>query len=309
MIPLVSVIIPNYNHSVYLEKRLCSVFNQTYTNFEVIILDDYSTDYSKNILELYKDNQKVSKIIFNKSNSGSPFKQWQKGIIEAKGNYIWIAESDDFCDSNFLAVAVSELENSRSDLFYCSSIRVDENDNIIDEFEWWYNDLGSNRWKSSYVNNTNDEIKSFLIKKNIIVNASAVVFKNKVFIENYLENIINFNSCGDWLFWLQYLNTSLYLSYSTLTKNYFRSHSNTTRTDKVQIKRNNEILLIYKWICKNITKTKDNLPLLKYYANTHIIIYRRREIYKNIQLLIKSYSISLRTFVIFFSKYCKFIVL
>ena len=100
--PLVSVIIPNFNHAPYLEQRLESVFNQTYQNFEVIILDDHSTDNSMEIIMRYKDNPHVSHIIENDINSGKVFKQWNKGFHLAKGELIWIAESDDFCELNML---------------------------------------------------------------------------------------------------------------------------------------------------------------------------------------------------------------
>ena len=55
------VIIPNYNHALYLQERLDSVFNQTYQDFEVIILDDCSTDNSREIIEKYANNPKVVK--------------------------------------------------------------------------------------------------------------------------------------------------------------------------------------------------------------------------------------------------------
>ena len=83
--PLVSVIVPNYNHARYLKQRLDTVFNQTYQNFEVIILDDKSTDNSLEIINQYKDNPHLSQIVVNEQNSGSPFKQWDKGIKLAKG--------------------------------------------------------------------------------------------------------------------------------------------------------------------------------------------------------------------------------
>lgn len=83
--PLVSVIVPNYNHAQYLEQRLDTVFNQTYQNFEVIILDDKSTDNSLEVINRYKDNPHLSQIVVNEQNTGSPFKQWDKGINLAKG--------------------------------------------------------------------------------------------------------------------------------------------------------------------------------------------------------------------------------
>ncbi|MDR1783951.1 MAG: glycosyltransferase, partial [Dysgonamonadaceae bacterium] len=98
----VSVILPNYNHARFLEQRIQSIVDQTFQEFELIILDDCSTDDSRGIIENYRDNPKVSQIIYNEQNSGSTFKQWIKGINAAKGEYIWLAESDDWAENDFL---------------------------------------------------------------------------------------------------------------------------------------------------------------------------------------------------------------
>ena len=98
----VSVIIPNYNHAQYLPERIESVFGQTYPNYEVIILDDCSTDNSREVIEQYRTNPHVSQIIYNEENSGGVFKQWKKGLSLAKGDLLWIAESDDKCENTFL---------------------------------------------------------------------------------------------------------------------------------------------------------------------------------------------------------------
>src|SRR5882757_6677219 len=71
--PTVSVIVPNYNHARYLRKRIESVLGQTYQDFEVILLDDCSTDNSREVLVSHRDNPKV-RIDFNENNSGSVFK-------------------------------------------------------------------------------------------------------------------------------------------------------------------------------------------------------------------------------------------
>lgn len=94
---LVSVIVPNYNHAQYLDIRLKSILAQTYTDFEIIILDDNSIDNSKEIIKRYEKDVHISHIICNKTNSGSPFIQWNRGFQYAKGDLIWIAESDDCC--------------------------------------------------------------------------------------------------------------------------------------------------------------------------------------------------------------------
>ena len=102
MKPLVSIIVPNFNHAAFLAQRLESIYNQTFSSFEVILLDDASTDNSIEILNLYKNHPKTAHFIINTINSGSPFKQWQKGVELAKGELIWIAESDDYAAINFL---------------------------------------------------------------------------------------------------------------------------------------------------------------------------------------------------------------
>ena len=82
--PKVSVIVPNYNHAPYLKRRIDSILNQTYQDFELILLDDCSTDNSAEVLNEYASNPKVSHVVINEINSGSTFKQWDKGFALAK---------------------------------------------------------------------------------------------------------------------------------------------------------------------------------------------------------------------------------
>jgi glycosyltransferase involved in cell wall biosynthesis len=98
----VSVIIPNYNHAEYLKQRIDSILNQTYKDFELIILDDCSTDNSREIIDDYTSHFPFITSYYNDINSGSPFTQWDSGVKKAKGEFIWIAESDDFAEADFL---------------------------------------------------------------------------------------------------------------------------------------------------------------------------------------------------------------
>ena len=61
----VSVIVPNYNYARYLPMRIESILNQTFTDFELILLDDASTDESVSVLEKYRNNKHVSRIVVN----------------------------------------------------------------------------------------------------------------------------------------------------------------------------------------------------------------------------------------------------
>ncbi len=302
MNPSVTVIIPNYNHAPFLEQRLKSVFSQTYQDFEVIILDDCSLDESKLIIEQYKEHPKVAHILFNEKNSGSPFKQWQKGIRLAQGKYIWIAESDDYCDEKFLQIALQELTESESDLFYCLSCQVSREGEMLNKLEWWYEDLNNRRWQNGYVNEASEEIRSYLTKKNTIVNASAVVFRKTDKLQAFISSILNYKYCGDWMFWLQYLSNSSKICYSIKTTNYFRAHSQTTRS-KSQPGRNTEILLIYKWICDHYFRGQDDWTLLAYFTRVHINFYPRKHVFKNAENLIQELGLSLKVPKILFYKY------
>src|SRR4029077_11316800 len=106
--PKVSVVVPTYNHSRFLRKRINSVLQQTFQDFEVILLDDCSTDDSRSILSSYTGDPRVRNE-FNDVNSGSTFKQWNKGVRLARGEYVWISESDDYAAPRFLERLVAIL--------------------------------------------------------------------------------------------------------------------------------------------------------------------------------------------------------
>ncbi len=228
MPPLVSIIIPSYNHAAFLKTRIESILKQTFQDFEIIILDDCSTDESREILDLYKLNSKVEHLIYGSLNSGSTFKQWSKGFNLALGKYIWIAESDDYCDPNFLKVLVERLEkNPSATVAYCKTIQVDENDQPLHGFASYYNEFEFGRWDNDYSNEGIEEIRNYLFKKNTIPNASAVVFRKESILSTIIQ-ISNYRLSGDWLFWIMLLESGG-IEYSVGTKNYFRFHANTVR--------------------------------------------------------------------------------
>jgi glycosyltransferase involved in cell wall biosynthesis len=94
-----------------LEQRLSSVYHQTYPHLRVILLDDASTDNSREILEQYCHHPKTQVVAYNEQNLGSPFPQWRRGIEMAETEWVWIAESDDYCTTDFLEALLPGLEN------------------------------------------------------------------------------------------------------------------------------------------------------------------------------------------------------
>src|SRR5260221_12262396 len=104
--PTVSVIIPNYNHAQFLRQRVDSVLGQTFQDFELILLDDCSTDESQSILREYASDPRV-RMEFNEKNSGSTFKQWNKDVRLTREEYVWIVDSDDYAARHLLESLVS----------------------------------------------------------------------------------------------------------------------------------------------------------------------------------------------------------
>lgn len=226
--PLVSIIVPNYNHAPYLYERLESIYNQTYKNFEVILLDDYSSDNSRDILMEYaKKYPENTTIICNSTNAGKVFKQWNKGISQAKGKYIWIAESDDYSSLNFLQEMVPLLQYQSVMLAFARSVFMQEGKQIWSTEEYLSDILDIN-WKSSFTMTAFDIVNMAFARKNIIPNVSSVLFRNIGKLPYELTSLWeNLKLSGDWLFYL-YLIRGGCISYTTQTTNFYRVHAEST---------------------------------------------------------------------------------
>lgn len=298
--PQVSVIVPNYNHSKYLTTRLKSITNQSFQDYEIILLDDASTDDSLAILQEFSSHPKVKCLISNKENSGSPFHQWNKGIEHAQGDLIWIAETDDWADSEFLATLVPVFSDRSIALAYCSSYNVDEFDNIIEVNQWNYS-LNCSHWTSDFIDYGNNEIKNYLNYKNTIYNASSVVFKKSVYVE--IKYHPNLRYLGDWLLWVQIIKDRK-LFYTHKPLNYFRHHHKSSRTSKTLSEEINR-LKEAEYVIDSLIKHNDlKISLSNFYKWNWIfnnIILCRQNFYKSIHF----YFPPLRHKILFFVFYVK----
>lgn len=226
--PQVTVIIPNFNHARFLDRRIQSVLNQTFTDFEVLFLDDASTDNSREVFERYSHDPRV-RSLQNLTNSGSAFKQWNKGVREARGKYIWIAESDDYADEKLLETLVQRLEeNPCVGVAYCQSWCVDEEGNRVSTMNWWTDDINPKRWEEDFVGDGLQECRQTLVIKNTIPNASAVVFRKDVYLAlgGAEESMM---VCGDWMCWVKCLLKSD-VAFTSKPLNSFRKHSDSVRS-------------------------------------------------------------------------------
>lgn len=114
--PLISVIIPNYNCAAYLKECLESVLQQSYKNMEIIVVDDGSTDNSKNVLLDYGDQIRL----FSTSNMGASAAR-NYGISKSKGEFVAFLDSDDVWEPNKLNLQIEKITNDNCDLIYTSS--------------------------------------------------------------------------------------------------------------------------------------------------------------------------------------------
>ena len=224
----VSVIVPNYNHSKFLRKRLDCIYKQTYKNIEVILMDDCSTDNSREILNEYAQRYpNVTVTLFNELNSGGVFYQWCKGIERATGDVCWIAESDDYCELDFIEKLIPAFKDPKVRISYCQYVFVNENDeHNTNGFQNYVGIIDKEKWKHSYICDAQEEVDTALAIRNTIPNASGVLFRRPI--EGELlkrEEWLKMKICGDWIFYLHLLKGGK-IAYTKETTSYFRFHTN-----------------------------------------------------------------------------------
>lgn len=220
----VSVIVPNYNYSRFLKQRLDSILNQTYVNLEVIILDDCSSDNSKDVIEHYRSDSRVTHIVYNERNSGSTFKQWRKGFELAKGDFIWIAEADDYADSTLLEELVGRMsEDHGIKVGFVNSNWVTPTEKFINKDYVIPEQLRIYDGKQF--------VHDHLLKENYIYNASMAVFRRDA-LEKIDGQYMTFRSCGDKLFW-KGLATQGKVLFVCKALNYFRIHDSKVTTNSI----------------------------------------------------------------------------
>lgn len=215
--PKVSVVITNYNHEKYLNKRIDTVLAQTYPDYGVTIYDDCSKDNSREIIEKYREHPKVERIVYNDKNSGNLFKQWEKAIAEAKGEWIWIAQSDDYADPELLDSLVKVAEdNDNVGVAFCDSYWINEKDEEGPSLSIYH---------ESFFRNGLAEIRARLSKQCSVQNASCAIIRRDMAVK-YCKGISDYRVCGDWIFYMRILQEAN-IAFLGRKLNYFRwYHSN-----------------------------------------------------------------------------------
>lgn len=127
--PMISVIVPAYNAQATIEKTISDVLNQTYQNYELIIVDDGSSDKTPDICEEMKS--KDSRIHVIHQPNGGPSNARNNGVKEAQGSYISFIDSDDRIDPNLLEYLIRAIKETKADIACGRIDRVREEYNLI----------------------------------------------------------------------------------------------------------------------------------------------------------------------------------
>lgn len=261
--PKVSIILPSYNHGQFLKDRLESILDQTFTNWEVIIIDDKSTDNSCDIIaDFLKSNPSfnVKHFIVNDKNSGSGYKSWQKGIELAETEFIWIAETDDYSDPHFLQEMIEILENDQNVAFaFCNSIYVDQNKRNLYDSSTRISVLNTDKGK--YKKFDGKILQNAMPLNPLIINGSSVVFRKPKTILPFL--IFQQKQISDLFLWT-YLVENKDFAFLNKKLNFFRRHEQSTTTKNYLL--NKEKLFEEMVLYSNYFKlSKDNSVKLIYH--------------------------------------------
>lgn len=211
-IPKISVVVPSHNYARYMSRRLSSIFAQTVPVFEIIVLDDVSDDNSLEVArQTAKDWDRDIICVKNSVASGSVFRQWHKALKIARGDWIWIAEADDFCEPDFLEHLLNGIQNNPSVVMaFTDSRAVDEDDAPISPS---YRDYYSESAGLLLENDSHFTGKSFLrgclSERNLVLNVSSALFRKKQLLAAVIachEELQTLRVAGDWRIYLELLN-------------------------------------------------------------------------------------------------------
>lgn len=228
--PLVTIIVPNYNHAPYLTQRLESIYAQSYEHYEVLLLDDCSSDDSRQVLSdfaaRYADR---TRLLFNEENSGGVFRQWEKGLAEARGDLIWIAESDDWASPNFLEALVPFFQNEAVQLAYARTVFMDgAGENQIWSMEEYLHQFSPERWGRAWVETAADIVRDVFSMTNIVPNVSSALFRRFERLDVLeIDAWRGMRTCGDWMFYLNAIRGGM-MAYSPDARNFYRIHDKNT---------------------------------------------------------------------------------
>lgn len=239
-IPLISIIMPMYNSARYVAESIESVMTQTYTNWELLVVDDGSTDGSTDIVMGYALKDKRIQLLLNDYHVGNPSAPRNYGIEHAKGDYIAFLDSDDIWLPEKLSIQLELFNQEDTVAVYSDYEKIDEDGNRASRIVH----------APSYVNYPK------LLYSNVIGNLTGMYDVSKVG-KRYMLNIHH----EDFAFWLSVLKDGGVARNAGVVTALYREHNDSLSANKLKI---------LKWHWDVLRKT-EKLDLID--AVMHYVVY------------------------------------
>jgi len=219
-----SIILPTYNRAEsFLSRAIESVINQTYIDWELIIIDNNSIDNTKNLIESYKNNQIK---LYNISNNGNIAKSRNLGISKASGDYIAFLDSDDYWDQNKLKKSFTILTNNP---IY---------DGLCHAEYWLYPD--GYKLTKKYGPKEFFSSESLLMRGNSVSLSAMVIRKNKIEEINRFSEQTEIITAEDYDLWIRLAGIGTKIAFTDESLGYYQIHN---LSESSNILRNTEAVI------------------------------------------------------------------
>ena len=226
--PKVSAIVPNYNHARFLEQRIDSILAQTYENVEILILDDFSTDDSRSVIERYREEHPDRiRVLYSEANSGNVFRQWRKGIENSTGELVWVCESDDFCEQDFLEVLVKNFRDRSVNIAFGRIQFSKEDGSLRQGLDQYRENAEPGIWDAPLTRPARRWFAGGFGVNNVIANVGGCIFRRQLLPEAVWDEAAGYSILGDWFLYC-HLAGGGQIAYEPSAVAYFRLHDSNT---------------------------------------------------------------------------------
>jgi glycosyltransferase involved in cell wall biosynthesis len=231
--PRVTAIVPNYNHARFLRQRIDSILGQSYQNVEILLLDDCSSDDSRSVIAEYcvRFPGKV-RAILNEENSGNVFRQWRKGVEAADGDLVWICESDDFCEPDFLAAIIPHFRDRSVNIAFGRIQFANQEGDLQPGLDNYRDGAEPGIWHEPIARPAKQWFCNGFGVNNVIANVGGCVWRRQDLHASVWQEAQTYSILGDWFLYCQVAGGGQ-IAYEPSAVAYFRQHGVNTSVSSV----------------------------------------------------------------------------
>lgn len=213
--PFISIVIPTYNRSKIISRAINSILNQTYQNFECLVVDDFSTDDTKKLIATHQEQDSRIRYILNERKKGAQGAR-NTGVLNAKGEWVVFFDSDDFMGYKFLESTLSKAIENKADVCTCFINMIEHKTN---------KKIGFSEFRCC-----NDTHKMLMKGKCYVYFNNAIIKKNKIFEIGLLDEDCPSHQEKDTHFQLSKI--SKYITVEEYLVDYYTGSSDTISSNK-----------------------------------------------------------------------------